>query len=614
MINLKEVFKKSKGSGVVFGIIGFFMGRAIFFESFNPFVLAYVTAFFCKRDFYAVAAMSALGLLTVTNEINIFRYMFAILMLCLFNYCADKDSMTKIKKAGISALSTFSGGIIFTLFSNMAPYYAIMSFLESGLTVILYMIIGDNISIFNFFDTNVIQSEGYSNQVKNVISSKLKKASDIFMNISRTYSSSLLIEEVEENKTRINIVDNIGENICKNCEMHSYCWEKNRDKTYKKIYCLVDKWLEDGCVNTNTPFARECLHSGEVFMLSKGSVELYRLNKLWLNKIEQSKLLIGRQLGIMSNLLDDLHNDVSTGFNIDKELSNMIYKSMTGLKVNSVVAIKGKRGYEVSVNVPHYYNCSDCGTDIAEHISEILGVKMKKESSNCRIENNNCLIHFVEQPRLRIAPYMAGIKRDNSEISGDCYTYMDLEDGKYLLALADGMGSGSEARNESAASIEMYEDFMEAGFDRSMALDIINSILLAGNEKECFSTLDICTIDMYSGDAEFVKIGAVSTFILREDKIELIKSQTLPVGILGEIDTDITSVTLDKGDIIIMMTDGILDSTGNVLRNEKWLLNLIMKNKDKTPKALAGIILKKAKENSHYTIRDDMTVLVAQIY
>lgn len=607
-----KFLKELKSSKTVFALTGFLLGRVIFFGSFNPFATAYVTAFFARREFYPIVVMTALGLLSVANEINVFRYIFALIMIGLFNYCTDRENLTRIKIAALSALSVFAGGIVYTLFSNMAPYYTIMTFMETGLNVVLFLIIKGNVGIFNVLDTNVVQAQGYSDHIRLVIADRLKKASDIFSNISHTYSSSLLVEEVEEEQTRINIVENICTNICRNCQNYDRCW--HNENTYSSLYNLTDKWLKDGCVKADKYLNTHCIKSGEVYMLSKGSVELYRLNKLWLNKTEQSKLLIGKQLDVISGLLGSLDSDVRHSFNIDKDLSNLIYKSLTGLRVNSVVALKGEKGYEVSVSIPHYYGCHNCGEELAEHIGEILGVEMIKKAYSCRGENNSCIIQFCEAPNIKVAPFITGVKRDGSEITGDCYTYMGLEEGRYLLALADGMGSGTDAREESAASIEMYEDFMVAGFNRNMALEIINSILLAGNEKESFSTLDICTIDCYTGECEFVKIGAVSAFIIREDKIDLIKSQSLPVGILGEVDTEVTDTYVEKGDIIVMVTDGILDSTGNVLRNEKWLVNLLNKNRNKSPEKIGKIILKKARENSHNVIRDDMTVLVAQIY
>ena len=202
--------------------------------------------------------------------------------------------------------------------------------------------------------------------------------------------------------------------------------------------------------------------------------------------------------------------------------------------------------------------------------------------------------------------------KENSEISGDSYTYLQLDKGKYLLALADGMGSGELAREESAASIEMYEDFASAGFNRETILEAINSVLLLEG-RECFSTLDICTVDLYSGEAEFIKIGAVSTFIAKGRNVEVLSSSSLPVGILGKVDREIFNKTLAKGDIIVMLTDGVIDSRGGSIRSEDWIKSAIKERRDNNPKHIAEDLLNKAKENYNGTIKDDMTVLVAVV-
>ncbi len=159
----------------------------------------------------------------------------------------------------------------------------------------------------------------------------------------------------------------------------------------------------------------------------------------------------------------------------------------------------------------------------------------------------------------------------------------------------------------------MYEDFAEAGFKRETILGAINSVLLLDEGRECFSTLDICSVDLYSGNAEFVKIGAVSSVIARGRNVEVLRSSSLPVGILGKVDKEMFRRDVAKGDVIVMMTDGVIDSRGSAVRNEDWLIDLIKNRKSNNPKYIAENILNKAKENYGGSIRDDMTVLVAVV-
>ena len=93
-----------------------------------------------------------------------------------------------------------------------------------------------------------------------------------------------------------------------------------------------------------------------------------------------------------------------------------------------------------------------------------------------------------------------------------------------MIALSDGMGSGSEAGEESRTGIELLERFSELGFKRETALSLINSALVMENDRETFATLDICCIDLYTGRAEFIKNGAAATYVLRDVTAKAIRS------------------------------------------------------------------------------------------
>lgn len=165
---------------------------------------------------------------------------------------------------------------------------------------------------------------------------------------------------------------------------------------------------------------------------------------------------------------------------------------------------------------------------------------MKLAFSGCNAigKKDECIIKLVEEEKFKILTGVAKEKKNSAVISGDSYSFMKLKDEQFLLALSDGMGSGSRASEESCAAIELLEDFMETGFDKDIAIKMINSVLLLKSNEESFSTLDMAIIDLYSGIAEFIKIGAVSSFLKRDDEVEIIGSSSLPVGILNHVDID----------------------------------------------------------------------------
>ena len=100
----------------------------------------------------------------------------------------------------------------------------------------------------------------------------------------------------------------------------------------------------------------------------------------------------------------------------------------------------------------------------------------------------------------------------------------------------------------------------------------------------------------------------------RDDSVEIIGSSSLPVGILNNVDIDTTKKKLKNGDIIVMVTDGVLDSKKEIIEKEIWLSKVINSINNKNPQYIADYILEIAKNNSKDKIQDDMTVLVARIW
>jgi stage II sporulation protein E len=73
---------------------------------------------------------------------------------------------------------------------------------------------------------------------------------------------------------------------------------------------------------------------------------------------------------------------------------------------------------------------------------------------------------------------------------------------------------------------------------------------------ECSATVDLCEVDLISGVAQFIKSGAAPTYIARGETVYKINSRTMPVGIIKDADARITRFQMQRGDIVIMMSDG----------------------------------------------------------
>lgn len=205
---------------------------------------------------------------------------------------------------------------------------------------------------------------------------------------------------------------------------------------------------------------------------------------------------------------------------------------------------------------------------------------------------------------------IAKTTKNKSSISGDSNLQIRLEDGKYLLALSDGMGSGPNAKRNSQIAIKMLKRLLMSGFDKEVSLQLINSTIFLNTTQEMYATLDISILDLYTGNMEIVKNGAVPTYIKNQDKIQKIDSQSLPAGIVENMELVVHDIDLKVGDIIVMCTDGIIDAKKD---DPQWIEELLQQIQTDNVQKIADLILTEAMDYNYGLPKDDMTVIVGKI-
>ena len=201
--------------------------------------------------------------------------------------------------------------------------------------------------------------------------------------------------------------------------------------------------------------------------------------------------------------------------------------------------------------------------------------------------------------------------KGKNDISGDNVLKIRLKDGKYLVALSDGMGSGKEANQSSSQALKMLENLLLSGFDKSASIELINTALM-NNEKEGFATLDIAIIDLYKGNIEFIKSGACPTYIKNKNKVQILKASSLPTGIIHETNLQVMDRDIENGDIMLICSDGILDSNIEYKNKELWIRYLLEDIETTNTRKIADLVLNEAIDNNYGVAKDDMSVIVCK--
>lgn len=263
--------------------------------------------------------------------------------------------------------------------------------------------------------------------------------------------------------------------------------------------------------------------------------------------------------------------------------------------------------------------------EVADMLSVLLGRRlMISVTSPQQIQERETTYLFVEEPRFVVLSGSARAVKENETVSGDNYSIIQSDRGWMTVLLSDGMGCGERASADSSQVLDMMEKMLEAGFETDMAVELVNSALLAAGDPlvgQNMSTLDICSLDLYHGMCVFRKIGGAASFLKSNSYVEQISLPGLPLGVLasGEEESaqgvlhESVSRELIDNDYIIMMTDGVLDALQES-GYEEAMIHYLEGMREQHPEEMARNLLQFVLHCSQGRIADDMTVLVLGVF
>ncbi|MFZ5989675.1 MAG: stage II sporulation protein E [Bacillota bacterium] len=543
-----------------------------------------------------------------------------------YAFCGLLSGVFKnLGKIGAS-LGFIVGNAVLTLYINGST--EVLVYLKDIiLAAVMFMVIPQKFvesTLGSFSRVSVVSKDrtSYSDRIKELTIDKLNNFARAFGELSKTFNE-ISQTQVATNKQDISsLFDRVADKVCKDCSLCLHCWDRNFYNTYQVMFKIVENlerkgWIEESDIPTY--FMERCERIEEFVKQVNNIYELFKVDLVWKNKIGESRGLVSQQLDGLSKVISNLALEIDTEvkFRGDLEHVLLIEFDKAGVKANDVVVFENKWGkYEVNVYHRGCVGGNKCIDIIEKVTTSTLGKRMIRDKSEC-VHNHRsgiCNLKLVEEEVLSVTTGVARVSKYDKEVSGDNYTFMNTGDGKYIVALSDGMGSGQKASTQSKAAISLLEQFMETGFDKDTAIRLINSILVLKSDDDSFATIDLSAVDLYDGKVEFVKIGAVPTFLKKSKGVEVIKSVSLPAGILSNIEPELVCKNVENGDFIIMVTDGIIDSFKTEDGGEQALIKFIEDINSINPQSIADLILAESYSKCDGKPVDDMTVLVAKVW
>lgn len=318
----------------------------------------------------------------------------------------------------------------------------------------------------------------------------------------------------------------------------------------------------------------------------------------------------------VGNIIYGFTNQLERSVPLRKTIEAAIINELAlrDIHVKNLVLIKNQEErYEVYITSKVKRGRLVMATTVRDIVAKEMGIplELKSESRNM-VSRSYELICLRQRPAFECRIATRVLSRYEGEVSGDNFYVGDILDGQKLIMLADGMGNGKAAATDSTVLLDSIEELLMAGFDKETSIKIVNTYLADKNKGERFSTLDMLIMDLHTGYGRLYKQGAATTFVRRGEWIELIKSTSLPMGVIDGAVCETCRKKFYTGDVILMVSDGVLESI--VVENkEDYLRDLLLGIPSDEPEEIATAILSDIKGMSGNRLKDDASLIVMRL-
>lgn len=449
---------------------------------------------------------------------------------------------------------------------------------------------------------------------------QVERYAEAFQKLADTFYELPSYRETLGEEQKEQILRQCHDGVCRKCYQRELCWQNQGRQTLEGAYELIYA-MEDGREETvrkaRNDWMSLCGRSGQFYEEAWIFFQKEKQNLIWKNQMAESRKAVGQQLTEVSHLMRTVAEDLyeisaAQPFFLEQLRKKLKKKNVLLRHIWMVDREEGRKQMFLDMRTKD----GQCVTiqEIAQVLSQLMDCPMTAvQDSRCTLNGEYHTVHFQEDVSYHVLFGVAKVTKEQELISGDNYSCCQEDNGSFLMCLSDGMGSGMEASKESEMVVELLEQFLEAGFSKETAVRMLNSALVLQREDGRFSTLDICTIDLYTGICDFLKAGASTTFIRRDHWVEAISSTSLAVGLMQQLDFEVASRKLYHGDFVIMITDGVLDALPEE-KEEETMKEIILNLNVQTPKEMAREILERIMGYCEYEAKDDMTVLVTGMW
>lgn len=447
--------------------------------------------------------------------------------------------------------------------------------------------------------------------VKRSLSMRLDIAAGALCDVSDT------VEQVAAELSKINspdfgsVITAVEQDACAGCKLRLHCWESKRDDTLKAVLEMTNAVKSGERSPENAApeeFKGRCLRVARVANAAYKRYSDYASRIAAENRIDEVRGVVSDQFDGISAMLSELSRELEKDDRFDNSAAEKAAAALKNLDIrveecSSKTDKFGRMTIEMRVK-------KDPSLIINKlQVMKMVSVVCERDFDIPSVSENGGEIFIVlnEHAALRVDVGVEQKCASDSAMCGDAYKYFFDGRGHFIMILSDGMGTGGRAAVDGAMASGLMCRLIKAGFGYDCSLRILNSSMLFKSTDESLATVDIASIDLFTGRVELYKAGAAPTLVRRSGRTGKAESTSLPAGILREVSFDKAVVRCKENDIVVLMSDGA------VSEGTEWIKDEIEGFEGGTAEQLSERICEGAKRRRTDGHEDDITVMTAVI-
>jgi serine phosphatase RsbU (regulator of sigma subunit) len=162
-------------------------------------------------------------------------------------------------------------------------------------------------------------------------------------------------------------------------------------------------------------------------------------------------------------------------------------------------------------------------------------------------------------------------------VGGDSYDFINLEDGTWLISIADVVGHGVPGAMLSANLFATLRSHSQYDNELTSMVSKVNDFIHRSTNTSQFITMFCGILDPATGEFTYVNAGHNPPYFVRAsaDPDETIVPMTeggIPLGMMPSAPYSSATITMEKGDMLFLFTDGVtevMDEEGELMGEEK---------------------------------------------